>query len=68
MPRWMITCPQCNYEFSHSEIPATTIQQSLRDPFGIVPKPLLAPDGDKRSYPNCKNESVYHQFNLIYQK
>jgi uncharacterized protein (DUF2225 family) len=68
MPKWAITCPHCNQKFAHTEIPTEAINQAWRDPFGILPKPTIPDAGDKRSCPNCKNESVYHPFNLVYEK
>jgi len=68
MPRWAITCPGCNQKFTHTEIPKEAINQAWRDPFGILPKPTIPAAGEKRSCPNCENESVYHPFNLVYEK
>jgi uncharacterized protein (DUF2225 family) len=67
MPRWMATCPQCNHKFTHTEISAELMKQASRDPFRIVPKPVIPHAGDKRTCPNCKNESVVHPFNLLYE-
>jgi len=66
MPRWLVTCPQCNHKFTHSEIQPAVIEQARRDPFGIMPKPAIPRDGDKRSCPRCKTESVFQPFNLSY--
>jgi hypothetical protein len=68
MPRWMLTCPKCSHKFLHSKIGADLIEQSLRDPFRIVPRPVFSQKGEKRSCPNCKTESVFRPFQLFYSE
>ena len=66
MPRWFVTCPQCNQQFTHSQIEPAAMEQARLDPFGIIPKPAIPSDGDKRTCPQCKTESVFQPFNLSY--
>jgi len=56
-----------NHKFTHSEISPEVMKQASRDPFRIVPKPVIPDAGHKRTHPNCKNESVVHPFNLLYE-
>ena len=55
MPRWVVTCPNCSKEFTHTEIDRTVLEQSYRDPFGVLPRP----SGEKRTCPHCNTESVF---------
>jgi uncharacterized protein YbaR (Trm112 family) len=68
MPRWMLACPKCSHKFPHSEIGTEMIERSLRDPFRILPRPEFAPEGEKRSCPSCKTESVFRPFQLFYSE
>jgi hypothetical protein len=45
MPTWMLTGPKCSHKFPHSKIGADLIEQSLRDPFRIVPRPVFSEKG-----------------------
>ena len=65
MARWILICPNCAFRFSHSNVEPTAIQESQRDPFHVVAKPKFS-NGDKLVCPNCKVESVYEAFDLIY--
>ena len=62
MPRWVLTCPECGKEFTHSNIERT----SMAD-FYLDPKPQFPSDGSKIECPNCKNSSVYQHFDLAYR-
>ena len=67
MPRWVLTCPECDEDFSHSEI---TIPQRIRefDPFtGVVTKPEFPVGGLKATCPACKKSSVYQRHELVYR-
>jgi endogenous inhibitor of DNA gyrase (YacG/DUF329 family) len=66
MPRWMLTCPQCGHKFPHSQIDTEMIEQALRDPFHILPRPDFPAEGERRSCPSCKTESVFKPFELFY--
>jgi hypothetical protein len=66
MPRWFVTCPQCRHKFTYVDVQPAVIEKSRLDPFGIVPKPAIPGDGDKRTCPQCKTESVFQPFHLFY--
>jgi len=62
MPRWILTCPGCSQEFTHSEIVAD------EPPFAWGEgKPDMPDDGATRECPHCKESSVYKRYQLIYR-
>lgn len=63
---WLVTCPQCRHKFLHSEIQPAVIERAKLDPFRLVPKPVIPPDGDRLACPQCKTESVFQRFHLFY--
>jgi hypothetical protein len=65
MARWILICPNCAFRFPHSNIEPTAIQESRLDPFHVIAKPKFS-GGEKLACPNCKVESVYEAFELIY--
>lgn len=65
MAKWTVICPNCAYRFTHSNIELTTVEESYLDPFRVVACPKF-PDGETLTCPNCKVESVYEAFELIY--
>ena len=65
MAKWILVCPTCGFRFSHSNVEPTAIRASELDPFHVVAKPKFS-DGEKIVCPNCKVESVYQAFELIY--
>jgi len=60
MPRWVLTCPECHKEFTHSNI---AHESSWWDE-----KPEMSPAGDSIECPNCKKTSTYRRYQLIYRK
>jgi len=64
----MLTCPHCSHKFPHSAIDAKMIEQSFRDPFRILPRPEFSPEGEQRTCPNCKKDSVFRPFQLFYSE
>jgi hypothetical protein len=67
MARWVLRCPDCNKNFTHSEIPESS--SSHLDPFtGSVIKPEFPDGGQSVVCPNCKRTSVYQRHQLIYQQ
>jgi hypothetical protein len=67
MPRWILGCPNCNQEFTHSEID-TQSRTPLLDPFSwIADKPKLPEAGTRLECPNCKKVSIYKRHQLIYR-
>jgi hypothetical protein len=66
MARWVLACPDCNNEFTHSEINREQRPPTL-DPFGwIDSKPELPNEGVRLPCPNCKKISVYKRYQLTY--
>jgi hypothetical protein len=63
--KWILVCPDCGLKFTHSNIEPKVLEQSRRDLFKIVAKPNFK-DGERIGCPNCKVESVYEGFELIY--
>jgi endogenous inhibitor of DNA gyrase (YacG/DUF329 family) len=63
MPRWIVNCPECNQEFTHSEIRG----ELHRDPFTSPPKPVIPQEGAQQECPNCHKTSVYRAFELRYR-
>ena len=50
MPRWIVDCPECGREFTHT---LTSELGSARDPFAFPPKPQLSVNGTELKCPNC---------------
>jgi endogenous inhibitor of DNA gyrase (YacG/DUF329 family) len=67
MARWVLNCPHCKQEFTHSEISARA--SSLPDPFlaGSPIKPEFPKDGQSVACPNCTKPSVYQRYQLIHR-
>jgi hypothetical protein len=67
VPRWVLECPECNQEFSHSEIDTSRKPFSL-DPFAwIGDKPDFPGDGIRLRCPNCDKISVFKRYQLVYR-
>src|SRR5579862_8744093 len=66
MASWVVKCPECAHTFAHTAIEASLIEQALRDPFRIIPRPQIQAD-EKRACPQCKKESVYIRSQLLYR-
>jgi hypothetical protein len=67
MARWVLGCPDCKEDFTHSRI-ETESMPSLRDPFAwLGDKPEFPPAGLSLECPNCKKTSVYSRSQLIYR-
>jgi uncharacterized protein (DUF2225 family) len=62
MPRWILTCPGCNEEFTHSEIATDAIHVARDDR-----KPDMPGDGATLECPHCKKSTVYKRYELIYR-
>jgi len=68
MPRWMLKCPKGSHSFIHTEIERSIIEEARRDPYGILPKPTFAPDGESHTCPGCKTESVFQRQEPFYHE
>jgi|HubBroStandDraft_4_1064222.scaffolds.fasta_scaffold01836_12 hypothetical protein len=65
MARWVLACPDCDKDFTHSEISEGSFDP---DPFtGSVVKPKFPDDGQSIVCPNCKSTSVYQRYQLTYR-
>jgi hypothetical protein len=66
MARWVLDCPDCNKDFTHSEISEN--KSLILDPFiGSIVKPEFPDGGQSVVCPNCKVTSLYQRYQLIYR-
>jgi endogenous inhibitor of DNA gyrase (YacG/DUF329 family) len=63
--RWIVNCPECSQDFTHSEI---SIPGKGLDPFmWLGDKPDFPPEGVTLECPNCKKAAVYMRHQLFYR-
>jgi endogenous inhibitor of DNA gyrase (YacG/DUF329 family) len=65
-PRWVVTCPECQNEFTHTHIAKISTGPS-RDPFASPPKPEIPERGTELQCQNCGKASVYKALDLRYR-
>jgi len=65
MPRWIVRCPECEKEFTHTTIGKTI--GLMRDPFASPPKPEIPEGGTALMCPDCNKASTYRAFDLRYR-
>lgn len=65
-PRWVVSCPECKKEFTHTPI-SKVATGTTRDPFASPPKPTLPENGTELECHNCGKTSVYRAFDLRYR-
>jgi endogenous inhibitor of DNA gyrase (YacG/DUF329 family) len=65
-PRWVVSCPECNREFTHTPI-SKIANGATRDPFASPPKPKLPEDGTPLACDNCGKTSTYRASDLRYR-
>jgi endogenous inhibitor of DNA gyrase (YacG/DUF329 family) len=65
MPRWVVKCPQCGHPFTHTNIEPAMIEQSRRDPYGVLPRPQSS---ETRTCPGCKTESTFLPHHLLFYR
>ncbi len=63
MPRWVLTCPSCNQEFTHSQIEKREFQDFYFDKKPAFPNTGLAID-----CPHCRARSVFQKSQLTYRE
>jgi predicted RNA-binding Zn-ribbon protein involved in translation (DUF1610 family) len=63
MPRWIVDCPECGREFTHTLISRLGF---ARDPFASPPKAELSASGTDLKCPNCGETSTYKGVDLRY--
>jgi endogenous inhibitor of DNA gyrase (YacG/DUF329 family) len=67
MARWVLGCPECKEDFTHSQI-NTEPQPTMRDPFAwLGDKPEFPATGLTLECPNCKKTSIYSRTQLVYR-
>jgi hypothetical protein len=62
MPRWILTCPGCSEEFTHSEVTSEGIPFTWGER-----KPDIPDGGANLECPHCKKSAVYKRYQLIYR-
>jgi hypothetical protein len=65
-PRWVVSCPECSEEFTHTEI-RTMANGSMRDVFASPPKPQIPESGTPLRCRQCGKTSTYRAFDLRYR-
>jgi len=65
-PRWIVTCPECNKEFTHTNI-SKIASGATRDPFASPPKPQIPEGGSELECHHCRKTSTYQAFDLRYR-
>lgn len=68
MPRWVVKCPSCDRTFTHTRIEPAVVQESLRDPFHVLPRPTIPQKTEGRTCPHCRKKSVFKPFELFYRQ
>jgi len=63
MARWVLGCPFCDKEFTHTEIAEP---RRLED-YYFQAKPKFPDGGLRIDCPNCKKASVFQSHQLIYR-
>lgn len=66
MARWVLNCPDCSKDFTHSEIPDA--KSFGPDPYtASAVKPEFPKGGLTVACPNCKSKSIYQRYELTYR-
>ena len=66
-PRWVVNCPECKEEFTHTDIRAMVTGVGSRDLFVSPPKPQILEGGTELTCHNCGKTSIYRVFDLRYR-
>jgi endogenous inhibitor of DNA gyrase (YacG/DUF329 family) len=66
MAYWAARCPGCKKKFVHTKIEPEIVEEGFHDPFGILPKPTITEENEKRLCPHCQTQSVFKPFQLFY--
>jgi hypothetical protein len=67
MPRWVVTCPKCKEEFTHTLVRDLSRGSETRDVFASPPKPQIPKDGAQLNCPHCGNIQAYKTHDLTYR-
>jgi hypothetical protein len=68
MPRWVLGCPECKQDFTHSEITLDQERHDFDAFLNSIVKPQFPVNGLELECPNCRQKSVYYRHQLIYRK
>jgi endogenous inhibitor of DNA gyrase (YacG/DUF329 family) len=66
-PRWVVNCPECREEFTHTDIEAMKSGAGSRDLFASPPKPTIAEGGTQLICPKCNKTSAYQISDLRFR-
>ena len=64
MPRWVLNCPQCLTDFTHSEF----VKDSTLEDYYLPAKPEFPTGGLNAECPNCKKTSMFQQYQLVFRE
>jgi len=67
MARWLVTCPHCGSDFTHTTIfvsDAVRRMENVHDVFASLPKPELPEGGSPVECPHCKELSNFRAQDL----
>jgi endogenous inhibitor of DNA gyrase (YacG/DUF329 family) len=62
MSRWVLNCPDCHEDFTHTEIAKTKLEDYFFDR-----KPEFPVDGLSMECPNCHKTSLFQRHELTYR-
>ncbi len=62
MPRWVLHCPSCQQEFTHTQIEKGNLADHV-----FERKPDFPANGLSIECPHCHNQSVFHRSELTYR-
>jgi hypothetical protein len=66
-PRWIVSCPKCQGEFTHTNIQAMATGVGTRDLFVSPPKPQIPESGTKLECHHCGKTSIYRALDLRFR-
>jgi hypothetical protein len=62
MPRWVLNCPECHNDFTHSDV-----EDSKLEDYFLAPKPEFPVAGLSMECPNCHRTSLFQWNQLGYR-
>jgi endogenous inhibitor of DNA gyrase (YacG/DUF329 family) len=65
VPRWVVSCPECGHELTHT--PISELAGGTRDPFASPPKPAIPDGGSQLKCSNCDKSATYLMSDLRYR-
>ena len=67
MPRWVLGCPECHVDFTHSEITRNDRPSGAEFLDFLTPKPEFPDGGMTVECPHCKVSSVFQRHQLLFR-